>query len=66
VKLSVLKNLTIANPVSSNKNKHEEGAIVTHLPASRLKGNINFPLSGLNNAQLADLVSRFPQENNLR
>lgn len=43
-------------------NRHGGDVTVMHLPEAGIKGNTHFPMSDLNNAQIADLVSRFLAE----
>ncbi|RYE42016.1 MAG: alpha/beta hydrolase [Hyphomicrobiales bacterium] len=40
-------------------NKHGGDVTVIHLPEIGIKGNTHFPMSDLNNVQIADLASRF-------
>jgi hypothetical protein len=40
-------------------NKHGGDVTLIHLPEIGIKGNTHFPMSDLNNVQIADLVSRF-------
>lgn len=45
-------------------NKHGGDVTLTHLPEPGIKGNTHFPFSGLDNVQIADLVSQFLKEKN--
>ncbi|GFZ68977.1 hypothetical protein PSE10B_54990 [Pseudomonas amygdali pv. eriobotryae] len=38
---------------------------LVHLPEIGIKGNTHFPMSDLNNVQIADLVAKFLAEKNL-
>jgi pimeloyl-ACP methyl ester carboxylesterase len=40
-------------------NKHGGDVTLIHLPEIGIKGNTHFPMSDLNNVQIAELVSRF-------
>ena len=40
-------------------NKHGGDAQLVHLPKVGIHGNTHFPMSDLNNVQIADLVSKF-------
>jgi len=40
-------------------NRHGRDVTVVHLPEIGIKGNTHFLMSGLNNVQIADLVSKF-------
>lgn len=40
-------------------NRHGGDVTVVHLPEIGIKGNTHFPMSDLNNVQIADLVSKF-------
>ncbi|MGY3171372.1 hypothetical protein ACVWYU_000746 [Pseudomonas sp. TE12234] len=46
-------------------NQHGGDVGLIHLPEIGIKGNIHFPMSDLNNAQIADLVSAFLKEKHL-
>ena len=46
-------------------NRHGGDVTVVHLPEVGLKGNTHFPLSDLNNIQVADLLSKFLKEKEL-
>ncbi|KZN20401.1 alpha/beta hydrolase [Pseudomonas fluorescens] len=46
-------------------NKHGGDVTLVHLPQIGIKGNTHFPMSDLNNVQIADLVSKFLTEKNL-
>jgi len=46
-------------------NKHGGDARVVHLPEIGIRGNTHFPMSDLNNVQIADLVSKFLAEKDL-
>ena len=43
-------------------NKHGGDVMRVHLPEAGIKGNTHFPMSDLNNVQIADLVSGFLAE----
>ena len=40
-------------------NKHGGDATLVELPAVGIRGNTHFPMSDLNNVQIADLLSKF-------
>ncbi|GLK59492.1 alpha/beta hydrolase [Azotobacter vinelandii] len=46
-------------------NRHGGDVTVVHLPEIGIKGNTHFPMSDLNNVQIADQVSRFLAEKKL-
>jgi hypothetical protein len=46
-------------------NHHGGDVTVVHLPEIGIKGNTHFPMSDLNNVQIADLVSKFLAEKDL-
>jgi hypothetical protein len=46
-------------------NKHGGDVRLIHLPEIGIKGNTHFPMSDLNNVQIADLVSKFLTEKHL-
>ncbi|SDZ70840.1 Alpha/beta hydrolase family protein [Variovorax sp. YR266] len=46
-------------------NRHGGDVTVVHLPEAGIKGNTHFPMSDLNNVQIADLVSKFLAEKKL-
>ncbi|MBB6557484.1 hypothetical protein HNP48_000148 [Acidovorax soli] len=46
-------------------NRHGGDVKVVHLPEIGIKGNTHFPMSDLNNVQIADLVSKFLAEKGL-
>lgn len=46
-------------------NRHGGDVTVVHLPEIGIKGNTHFPMSDLNNVQIADLVSSFLAEKDL-
>lgn len=46
-------------------NRHGGDVKVVHLPEIGIKGNTHFPMSDLNNVQIADLVSKFLAEKSL-
>jgi hypothetical protein len=46
-------------------NKHGGDVTLVHLPEIGIKGNTHFPMSDLNNVQIADLVSKFLAEKKL-
>ncbi|NDZ18724.1 alpha/beta hydrolase [Variovorax sp. WS11] len=46
-------------------NRHGGDVTVVHLPEIGIKGNTHFPMSDLNNVQIADLVSKFLAEKKL-
>ncbi|RMM45903.1 Exported protein [Pseudomonas syringae pv. aptata] len=39
--------------------------LLIHLPEIGIRGNTHFPMSDLNNVQIADLVAKFLAEKNL-
>ena len=46
-------------------NKHGGDARLVHLPAIGIRGNTHFPMSDLNNVEIAELVSKFLAEKKL-
>lgn len=46
-------------------NRHGGDVRLVHLPQEGIKGNTHFPMSDLNNVEIADLVSRFLAEKHL-
>jgi hypothetical protein len=46
-------------------NRHGGNVTVIHLPESGIRGNTHFPFSDLNNVEIADLVSKFLDEQGL-
>jgi hypothetical protein len=40
-------------------NKHGGDVTLVELPAIGIRGNTHFPMSDLNNVQIADLLSKF-------
>jgi pimeloyl-ACP methyl ester carboxylesterase len=46
-------------------NRHGGDVTVVHLPEIGVRGNTHFPFSDLNNLEIANLVSRFLEENDL-
>jgi hypothetical protein len=46
-------------------NRHGGDVTLVHLPEVGIKGNTHFPMSDLNNLQIADLVSKFLAEKRL-
>ena len=46
-------------------NRHGGDARLVHLPELGIRGNTHFPMSDLNNVQIADLVSAFLAEKKL-
>lgn len=40
-------------------NRHGGDVTVVHLPGMGIRGNTHFPMSDLNNVQIADVVSKF-------
>jgi pimeloyl-ACP methyl ester carboxylesterase len=46
-------------------NRHGGNVTVIHLPESGIRGNTHFPFSDLNNVEVADLVSKFLDEQGL-
>jgi pimeloyl-ACP methyl ester carboxylesterase len=46
-------------------NRHGGDVTVVHLPEIGIRGNTHFPMSDLNNVQIADQVSKFLSENKL-
>lgn len=57
--------LTMARLWRDAVNKHGGDVKLIHLPEIGIKGNTHFPMSDLNNVQIADLVSRFLEEKHL-
>nr|WP_315425814.1 alpha/beta fold hydrolase [uncultured Albidiferax sp.] len=57
--------LTMARAWRDTVNKHGGDVKVIHLPEIGVKGNTHFPMSDLNNVQIADLVSQFLAEKKL-
>ncbi len=57
--------LTMARAWRDTVNKHGGDVKVIHLPEIGIKGNTHFPMSDLNNVQIADLVSQFLAEKKL-
>ncbi|WP_417321068.1 alpha/beta hydrolase [Emcibacter sp.] len=56
------KNLQRARLFADTINRHGGDAQVVHLPEVGIQGNTHFPFADLNNDQIADLLSRFLQE----
>jgi hypothetical protein len=46
-------------------NKHGGDVTLVHLPDLGIRGNTHFPMSDLNNVQIADLLSRYLAEKKL-
>jgi peptidoglycan/xylan/chitin deacetylase (PgdA/CDA1 family) len=46
-------------------NRHGGDVRLIHLPEIGIHGNTHFPMSDLNNVQIADLVAQFLKENQL-
>jgi hypothetical protein len=57
--------LTMARHWRDTVNKHGGNVTLVHLPQIGIKGNTHFPMSDLNNVQIADLVSKFLAEKGL-
>jgi hypothetical protein len=57
--------LTMARLWRDAVNKHGGDVRLIHLPEIGIKGNTHFPMSDLNNVQIADLVSKFLTEKHL-
>ncbi|QHF39744.1 MULTISPECIES: alpha/beta hydrolase [unclassified Pseudomonas] len=57
--------LTMARLWRDAVNKHGGDVRLIHLPEIGIKGNTHFPMSDLNNVQIADLVSGFLTEKHL-
>ena len=57
--------LTMARLWRDAVNQHGGDVRLIHLPQMGIKGNTHFPMSDLNNVQIADLVSRFLAEKKL-
>ncbi|SDE80669.1 Alpha/beta hydrolase family protein [Variovorax sp. CF079] len=51
--------LQMARQWRDTVNRHGGDVTVLHLPEAGIKGNTHFPMSDLNNFQIADLVSKF-------
>lgn len=46
-------------------NEHGGDVTLVHLPELGIRGNTHFPMSDLNNVQIADLLSRYLAEKKL-
>ena len=46
-------------------NRHGGDVTVVHLPEIGIRGNTHFPMSDLNNVQIADQMSKFLSEKKL-
>jgi len=46
-------------------NRHGGDVTVVHLPEAGIQGNTHFPMSDLNNVEIANLVSAFLKEKGL-
>ena len=57
--------LTMARLWRDAVNQHGGDVRLIHLPEMGIKGNTHFPMSDLNNVQIADLVSKFLAEKKL-
>lgn len=57
--------LAMARLWRDSVNKHGGDVKLIHLPEVGIKGNTHFPMSDLNNVQIADLVARFLAEKHL-
>lgn len=57
--------LAMARKWAEVVNRHGGDATVLHLPEAGLNGNTHFPFSDLNNAKVADLLSRWMKEKGL-
>lgn len=57
--------LSIAKQFRDVVNRHGGDVTLVHLPEIGIKGNTHFPMSDLNNIQVADLVSEFFKEKRL-
>lgn len=57
--------LEMARKWRDTVNRHGGDVTVVHLPDIGIKGNTHFPMSDLNNVQIADLVSKFLAEKKL-
>ncbi|WP_281915900.1 alpha/beta hydrolase [Caldimonas thermodepolymerans] len=57
--------LDMARKWRDTVNKHGGDVRLVHLPEIGIKGNTHFPMSDLNNVQIADLVSQFLAEKKL-
>ncbi len=57
--------LAMAKRWRDTVNKHGGDVTLIHLPEIGIKGNTHFPMSDLNNLQIADLVSKFLREKGL-
>ena len=57
--------LAMAKRWRDTVNKHGGDVTLIHLPEIGIKGNTHFPMSDLNNLQIADLVSKFLLEKGL-
>ena len=57
--------LAVAEQFRDVVNKHGGDVTVVHLPEKGIKGNTHFPMSDLNNVEVADLVSGWLKEKGL-
>lgn len=57
--------LAMARLWRDSVNKHGGDVKLIHLPEIGIKGNTHFPMSDLNNIQIADLVAKFLAEKHL-
>ncbi|MDU8498998.1 alpha/beta fold hydrolase [Pseudomonas syringae] len=57
--------LAMARSWRDTVNRHGGDVTLIHLPEIGIKGNTHFPMSDLNNVQIADLVAKFLAEKNL-
>ena len=57
--------LEMARLCRDTVNRHGGNVTVIHLPESGIRGYTHFPFSDLNNVEIADLVSKFLQEQGL-
>lgn len=57
--------LEMAELWAETVNRHGGDARVVHLPKIGIKGNTHFPFSDMNNKEIADLMEKWIEENNL-
>ena len=55
----------MARAFAETVNRHGGNAKVIHLPEIGIKGNTHFLMADLNNTQIADLMGKWLEENNL-
>ena len=57
--------MQMARAFAETVNRHGGNAKVIHLPEIGIKGNTHFLMADLNNTQIADLMGKWLEENNL-